>query len=297
VYDLPTPAEDAVLCEGWIEQLAQGSDRCPDSNHPPADRPGQVTKVCPLGFWALSRVIERQVVSPKDPNTGGSGFGIRAVPTAARSRLRAPEAALFAWSEKLNAAVPGQSDEVERVLNDVTGDHMTPVDTWESWATEIRDGHPSLLVLLSHTLDHQNVAALEIGKEEGGSRLKLVELVPEFVRAKDDDPPVVLLLGCDTAIERNEFRSFVAQFLDCQAALVVGTIAPVRGERVVPVAQAVIREMAAEMGAEEAAGSEPRTFGDLMLTVRRRLLQDGELTALCITSFGDADWRVGKPKE
>jgi hypothetical protein len=160
-----------------------------------------------------------------------------------------------------------------------------------------------LLVLLSHTVEHQHMAALEIGPD-GGSRVKLVELEAPFVRSGSAAPPVVLLLGCDTAVERNEFRSFVAQFLDAGAAIVVGTISPVLGEHAAPVAQALVTELQAAMtnggnghGAPAGPGGAgpDRSFGRVMLDIRRRLLAEGEMTALCITSFGDADWRLGEP--
>jgi hypothetical protein len=290
LYDLPTPSEDAGLCEGWRDHVRAGIGRCPESNHPPAALPGQVTKVCPLGFWALSRVIERQTIEARDVRS--QGFAVRVAPTNAQAQLAPVGSALFGFSTRLDAALGGQSTAVLDTLNGVTNNHARVVETWEAWASAISD-RPSLLVLLSHTVEHQSVMALEIGPEEAGSRIKLIELVPEFVKAEPTDTPVVLLLGCDTVVERNEFRSFVGQFLDSGAALVVGTITPVLGEHAAPVAQTLIREIASAL---TAGGRPPRdrvsTFGELMLRVRRRLLTEGELTALCIASFGDADWRL-----
>ena len=291
VYDLPTPSEDAGICGGWKDQLASGVGRCPESNHPPAARPDEVTKVCPLGFWALSRVIERQIIEARDVRS--EAFAVRVAPTKTESSLSPVGRALFGFSTRLDATVGGQSDAVVDTLNGITNDHANVVDTWEAWASAISD-RPSLLVLLSHTVEHQSVTALEIGPEDGGSRLKLIELVPALVKADPTDAPVVLLLGCDTAVERNEFRSFVGQFLDCGAALVVGTITPVLGEHVAPVANALIHQIASALAADgRPAEDRASTFGELMLRVRRGFLTEGELTALCIASFGDADWRLG----
>jgi hypothetical protein len=293
VYDLPTPSEDAGLCEGWKDQLAAGAVRCPESNHPPAALPGEVTKVCPLGFWALSRVIERQIIEARDVRS--EAFAVRVAPTNTQTSLSPLGAALFGFSTRLDASVGGQSAAVLDTLNGATNNHASVVDTWEAWASGISD-RPSLLVLLSHTVEHQSVTALEIGPEDGGSRLKLIELVPDFVKAEPTDTPVVLLLGCDTAVERNEFRSFVGQFLDCGAALVVGTITPVLGEHAAAVAQALIRHIASALAADRQSREDRvTTFGELMLRVRHRLLVEGELTALCVASFGDADWRLGPP--
>jgi hypothetical protein len=288
VYDLPIPSQDARLCTGWTDQVRAGAGRCPDANHPPAALPRQVSTVCPLGFWGLSRVIERQVIKARDVRS--DGFGLRVAPTAPETRLAPLGGALFGFSSRLDAVVSGQSTAVLETLNAVTSDRARVVDTWPAWVSAISD-RPSLLVLLSHTVEQQEMAALEIGPEQGGSRITLVELVPEFVKAEPADTPIVLLLGCDTAVERNQFRSFVAQFLDRGAALVVGTITPVLGEHAAPVAQALIDAIASGLAPDAATpGDRATTFGDLMLDLRRRLLVDGELTALSVTSFGDADW-------
>src|SRR5581483_7955490 len=57
VYELPRPASDAGLCPGWREGLRTGT--CPAEHGPTR---GFAEHVCPTGFWALSKVIERQVV-------------------------------------------------------------------------------------------------------------------------------------------------------------------------------------------------------------------------------------------
>jgi hypothetical protein len=60
----------------------------------------------------------------------------------------------------------------------------------------------------------------------------------------------------------------------------------VAGERSAAVVKAVIAKLAQKR-------AEPARFGELMRDVRRDLLSQGELTALCTTSFGDASWLVG----
>ena len=143
---------------------------------------------------------------------------------------------------------------------------------------------PTLLVLLSHTAEEQSTAALEIGK---GETCLGVQLLPTFVRSSDEDAPIVLLLGCETAVS-DEWQSFVSRFQDLGAALVVGTTASVIGERAAPVA----REVAAEIAAASKR-KKPTAAGDLITSLRRKLLAKGELTALCLTAFGDAGWQLG----
>ena len=97
----------------------------------------------------------------------------------------------------------------------------------------------------------------------------------------------MLLLGCDTAVT-DELQTFVSRFQNLGAALVVGTTASVLGQRAAPVAQEIAKEIAAA-----AKRRKPTTAGDLVTSLRRKLLAKGELTALCLTAFGDAGWQLG----
>jgi hypothetical protein len=287
LYDFPPPALDAGICPNWKQALKEGT--CDPANHPPASRRGTVSTVCPLGFWTLKKVIERQVIDADDEaSLWGKDFGIRAEPTAERPRLDDLTAALVAWSDLVEAK--GRKALV-RALGEATADRALAVHTWEDWVAAIPDRRPSLLVLLSHTVTEQDSPALEIGPDTNGSRCLRVQLVPEYVKSQAGDAPLVLLLGCDTAVARMELQTFVARFRDLGAALVVGTVAPVLADHAATVAAAVVRQLRAAIDDSATGGN--GTFGEAMLRVRRSLLGDGELTALCITAFGDADWRVG----
>jgi hypothetical protein len=141
--------------------------------------------------------------------------------------------------------------------------------------------------LLSHTTEEQEQAALEIGPTN--ETCLAAQLNPGYVHitAEDAPMPIVLLLGCETAVT-DGLQSFVAYFQDFQAGLVVGTTASVLGQRAAPVARAIATELAAA-----SARSKPISAGELMTRMRRKLLAKGELTALCLTAFGDAGWQLG----
>jgi hypothetical protein len=180
-------------------------------------------------------------------------------------------------------------------LDAVTGNknNAVSVATWRDWAVKVKELRPGLLVLLSHTTDG-TPAELEIGAEGSGERRALAQINARLVRASDEDTPVVLLLGCDTVVVEREAYSFAARFRECGASVVVGTLTSVLGEQVVPVANALIRGLS--------EGSKPRpgegaaaTFGEVWRRTRSRLLAEGELTALCVTAYGDAGWLLGDP--
>jgi hypothetical protein len=292
VYDLPAPANDAGLCKNWRKALAGA--RCAPEHHPVDDVLGDLEVVCPSGFWSISKVIERQVVKEvAASDLKGGRFAIRAEPSTERPRLAAPSAALFAWSEILDRVVPGTSVKLLKLLNGATGNHAVSVKTWRDWAVAISQRRPPLLVLLSHTTD-DTPAALEIGPEPGdrperAERRALGQVNDKLVKGNPEDTPVLFLLGCDTAIADRALSSFVAGFRDAGAAVVVGTITPVHGELAAAVVGRLVQALVAAAKQKTAAVR----FGELMRNGRRQLLAEGQLTALCAASFGDADWLVG----
>ncbi len=212
----------------------------------------------------------------------GFEIAVRLDPTTERDTLASPREVLFAASDLVDKEKEGGIESVRKTLDRIA-EQTTFAKTWEEWVEGV-GRRPTLLVLLSHTTEEQAAAALEIGKDQ---RILGVQLLPTFVRASEDDAPIVLLLGCETAVT-DELQSFVSRFQDLGAALVVGTTASVIGERAAPVARAVATEIAAA-----AKRKKPIAAGDLITSLRRKLLAKGELTALCLTAFGDAGWQLG----
>jgi hypothetical protein len=284
VYDLSPPTLGAGLCANWRQALRDG--HCSPEHHPadPADQDLSMV-VCPLGFWALSKVIERQVTGRGQPmiDLRGMDFAIRSEPAAGRMHLGRLTAALFAASQRVDKVKPGLTDQVLSTLSGLTGDRASRVYTWAEWVQEVKGLNPPLLVLLPHTEKVQSSLALEIGSRE--FRV-LSQITSSLVKVSPDAAPVVLLLGCDTAVADREYQSFAARFREKGAALVVGTIAAVLGEHAAPVAQAIATAL------HDAAAGDEVTFGVIMRDIRRKLLAEGELMSLCLATFGDADWRL-----
>ena len=283
VYDLPAPTKEAKLCPGWKTALRTGACK---EKHKAADGQLHPETFCPSGFWGLSKVIERRVVATgswrRADAPEGFEIAVRLDPTTERDTLEPPREVLFAASSKVDEVKKGGIASVRKALDRISTE-ATFATTWKEWVDGVAK-RPTLLVLLSHTTKEQAAAALEIGE---GETCLGVQLLPAFVRASEDDAPIVLLLGCETAIT-DELQSFVARFQDLGAALVVGTTASVLGERAAPVARAVATEIAAA-----AKRKKPIAAGDLITSLRRKLLAKGELTALCLTAYGDAGWQLG----
>ena len=280
VYDLPTPARPPKLCDNARTALIDG--HCsPDNHH--LDAEGHLDVVCPSGFWAMSRVIERHVADPEGVRRSGSAYSVDAEPVRGRNVLAGLSGAVFAASARVDAAVAGSAASVETALTDATGGHAIRVATWPEWVTEVGSRTPSLLVLLAHSArdDDTGQTVLEIEQDQ---RRDVSEINRKFI-GPDGSHPIVLLLGCDTAVPELQYQTFVSRFRQLDAALVVGTVATVAGSHAARVAASLAQAL------HDADTSRQPAFGDLLLDVRRRLLADGEVMALSLTSYGDADWR------
>ena len=279
MYGRMAPLPNAPLCPKAKESLING--RC-DSSCPTGLDEEKV--ICPLGFWGLNRVIERHAFDPQEAQQlAGANFGLQSEPVAGRNRLNVMTNAIVAASDNVDTVEAGSTQRVLDALDEATGKQSKFVNSWEDWVTDIGARCPSLLVLLPHTLRDvvSNQQTLEISKNQ---RLVYANLQPHHVVRRDSKlQPVVILMGCKTAAPDIPYESFVFKFRLFGAALVIGTGSSILGRHAATVTQNFIKDIAASK-------STNITFGELMLNVRRRLVADGLLMGLCLTSYGDTDW-------
>jgi hypothetical protein len=280
VYDLPAPAKDARLCENWEEALRTG--QCDPRFHPLApDANAEV--VCPSGFWGVSKLIERQLAPEESFSGDSAAFDVaaRCEPTQTADVLPVLRAALFAASRRV---LP---EDITELCTSIRGQvaNTQCVESWETWCEGIASQpSPSLLVLLTHTVDDGTGRALELGEDD---TRYTAQVNPSYVSKADPPRLVVLLLGCETAGVDRELQSFVAQFRLQGASLVVGTICTVLAKRAPRVAAEIVTHLGRAATLNPAS-----TAGAVLQTVRRDLLARGELTALALVAYGDVDWRL-----
>jgi hypothetical protein len=295
IYDQPPPVAEPKLCRNWASALKEG--RCDAERFHRENDEGHLDVVCPAGFWGISKVIERQAVDPsqlaEDPETRGIDFAVFSEPVGDCTTLGGFAPLLFAASEHLNDVEPTELQRVTDSLGKLAGGKVLSVNTWEDWARQVKAKGPPLLLLLSHTeLDTPDGAALEIATKSAPERRVVAEITKKHVTLNPDPPgPIVMLLGCTTAVPQDAFQSFVVQFKAMRASLVVGTIAPVLGRHAGRAAEALIEQLLA-IAAIAGGPDQGTAFGDAMLALRRELLAKGVLMSLCLTTYGDADWRI-----
>ena len=286
VYDLPAPARPPKLCPNARQSLVDG--RC-DERHHVLDEEG--TPRCRVSLGVLGGAARDRAARGGPGGPPGEGGGCRVLDRR-RARPRPGHArravgALFAASERVDAVKGGSTALVEAALREVTGGHSTRATTWLEWVRAAGREAPSLLVLLAHSARDAatGTTSLEIEKDE---RRDPSEINRRFLGPDTDGfvPPLVFLLGCDTAVADLQYQTFVSRFRQTGAALVVGTIATVAGSHAAAVAAGLAH------GLRDVDPATSPAFGDLLRQVRRRLLADGEVMALCLTAYGDADWRL-----
>jgi hypothetical protein len=278
VYDLPAPARGATVCANWKRALKMGF--CNPEHHGTAPD-GNAAVICPSGFWAVSKLIERQLAPEALFTNDRASFDVAAQsePSTTGDSLPLLRGAVYAASGRVEEK---NSIRLAKTLARAVSGSKTAT-SWQQWRREIKRTRASLLVLLSHTINDDTGWALQIGDSDN---LYVAQVTERYVSTAKL-PLIALLLGCETAENPEEFQSFVARFRSKGASLVIGTVCGVLGNRAPVVAAEIVRHLAAA-----AARQRPTTAGAVIQQVRRTLLEKGELTALALATYGDIDWKI-----
>lgn len=290
VYDRGNPATDATLCAGWGGALNSHATTCPacGSGPLPVDPvTGLATVICPWGFWALAKVIER--LNPDMAQAAG-------VPLAQRPALPPLDSAVFAATSQ----VPSQEGRAAwQHIQQTIGAGAVQAGSWPEWRRALQQPR-HLLVALTH----HDVAGVEDFLEIGAqglhpdlAHLRRSQISADYVNPRQQDPgPVLLLLGCRTAAHNELGYSHVArEFQRQHASIVLGTLSQILGRHAAPLASELVSQLAAASQQATATG-EPSDFGSVMRRVRRAMLARGYLLGLSLVALGDAQWRLAPAK-
>lgn len=277
VYDRGNPDSGARLCAGWAElaDLPADASECPACGPPPDEPPLHTAVVCPLGFWSLSRVIERL-----DPTIAEGG----SMPLPGRRSLPAIASVVFACTNQVPEEDQAAAWEAIRAhVPDAVLAH-----DWDEWSRDL-GARPTLLVALAHHGEGDFEDYLEIGAAglpPDVAHLRRSQLGPAYVNPDGHDPgPILLLLGCRTGVESDlGYVELVREFERYRASIVLGTQDRILGRHAGP--------LAAELVSELTSVTEPADFGSVLRRVRRRMLGRGLLLGFGLVALGDAAWRL-----
>jgi hypothetical protein len=271
-YSRTPPKSTARICPNAAKALREGRcDKCEVRTS------SEDAFVCPLAFWGLSKVIEWHRFDVRDQQAiGNADFALQNEPTPRNPKLTPLEKLLMGSSAKIPI---GEITTLQNSIHLVNNAKPRRATTWEQWTDAIEKYGPATLLLMVHTALLQNLPSMEIGQ-----RL----LDPPYVDVKHvlktgGSPPLVLLLGCGTGVGDIAFQSLPAQFRRKGAAIVVSTIAELLDVHAPRLAAFILGELAKPAASQ-------RTFGEIMLTVKRTCVAQGLPIAMALLSYGDADW-------
>ena len=260
VYHRPPPDLDAALCPNWAADAECGEHCFADAD--------DTSIVCPSVFWGMSRYFERQVVELSDEN--GTGFTVKTVPVRGAERRRFDTALVAASKKVTDAAVKG----VLAALG------VERVKTWDEWVAAIDQSPRDLLLLMPHTDDAD--ATMEIS----GTPMERVRIVESYVTGDDDQShPAVVLFGCDTAGSEEDPAGFANWFMDLGASFVFSTLTMLLARHAASMSESLVQQL------RDPARSE-QSLGEFVAAYRREAVRGGQISALAVTAYGDADWSL-----
>jgi chaperonin GroEL len=273
VYEYAPPGPDAPVCPNAVQALSNG--KCPSDCVP---KTSPATHVCPLGFWGLSRVIERHV-HDQELETEAEVETDGADPEAGREALARQGTSLLAASKQVPSISKTQ---LQKSMQKSWQGTVTTVSKWTDWQAAVRANKPVLLLALPHADGTGRKISLEIS----GDVIQSIFIDPSYVCSSSTTPPIVLLLGCDVAnvASTEAYARNIAIFRQANAAIVLGTVATVLGADAASVAAKLVMKLAST-----AKNSSVR-FGEILRQTKREAVAESVMMAMCLVAFGDADW-------
>lgn len=299
LYDRTAPEDsNGKLCPKAVEALEHDAcfSDCDGIKEPEKH-------VCPMGFWGLSKIIERHTYKTDYTETTVDGsFRFQSEPVEGRKHLDIFRGVLFGASKKADKIEVRSADgntvtveagglkKVLSTLDTITNSKYQHVASWKDWRDKINSAPaPTALLLLTHTEKKGSIPALEI---EQGVLVEMQSIKKEYVYSrKEPYPPVVFLIGCETGAADIEFMNFVAQFRRGGAAIIVSTGAPIRGRHAVPVTVELLDQL------KKYSDQPAMSFGQVMRVVKQKMVAGGFPMVLTLMTYGDADWQIGTAKQ
>jgi hypothetical protein len=264
VYTHLAPDEgDIPVCPAALAGALECAQDCPDRHSSDC--------VCPFGFWATSKVIERRAhIGGRTSTTAGAQ---RAIPI-----LTVGAAGVSVKADEVDPTASARI--VAAVKSAVAAGGFHRVKTWADLKPVVV--LPArLLVLITHTIPGEN-PKLQLGSDA----LSLDRIDTQYVNPgwPPAPGPVVLAIGCDTEALEVGFSDYPGRLIGAGAELVVTAISPVPGKTV---ADFVVRFFEALPGYLATPGI--HRFGEVLTVIRQRTIAQGDVLALALTAAGDAD--------
>jgi hypothetical protein len=273
VYVYPPPNPDAELCPNAQQAIQMGMCTVCEG----LDEEAGAKVLCPAGFLGLRSIIERHAIQPLQQTEAvlqGSDFLLRVGLTAGNKTIDPLKSSLCAASAAVTGANKKKLTASLKALFPNTFDFA---DTWVDWKSKIKD--QTILVLIPHHFTDRGIPTLEIGS----SKLWKTGINASVVGASKEVRPLVLLIGCETAVSDAPYQGFAAAFSQAGAAITVMTLSPIHESHAIPLTEILVNQLSQSAQVQA-------TFSEALLQARRTAMAAGYAEALTLVADGDADW-------
>lgn len=271
IYTHPMPSSDdsVPVCPEALAGATRCDKACGNRNN--------AGVVCPFGFWATSKIIERRRHVRDRQNTV----------SALQRRVTPARASVVGISHKADEADTTSSTRIIAALDKAVASPAVA----RSWQ-ELEDAaasHPDLVVLVTHTIEPRGGSILATSLELHGDVRAIHRIGDAAINPGRRQPgPVVLALGCDTNTVTAGFTDLVVNLHNARAEIVLSALSPIPGKGVADFLQRFMPLLKASLAAPG-----PHRFGATMLAARRATIATGDLMALALSATGDADVELG----
>ena len=261
-HPMPDSRDEVPVCPTALAGTTECAAGCPDR--------ARSDVVCPFGFWATSKVVERRAHTDDRANvTVGAQRSIALLAVGAAGVSAKADEADPTSASRILAAVEAA----------VAAGGFHRLTTWDD-LKQVATIPARLLVLVTHTIAG-DPTQLELGTDP----LDVDRIDKPYVNPGGAQPgPVVLAIGCETEAIEADFGSYVGFLFYSGAELVVSAISKVPGSLV---ADFVVRFFEALPPYLAAPGH--HRFGEVLTAIRRQTVARGDVLALALTAAGDAD--------
>lgn len=271
IYEHPMPDSfDVPVCPTALAGAQECASNCPDRKRSDC--------VCPFGFWATTKVVERRLHTAERRQTIVSS----------QRKVAVRKGSAVAVTPKANADDPTAADRIGTAVTGFSDPGTCAITaTWDSLEKAVTQPC-NLVVLVTHTIapedpDDDLSTQLELGKEA-----KFVRNIDKryFNPTPNEPGPIVLALGCDTNEVQASYASLVQRLHSFGVEIVVSAISQIPGKEVADFVQRLVDVLAVLLAD---GTNEPKRFGAVMTAARRATLLRGDVLALALTASGDGD--------
>jgi hypothetical protein len=212
-YTHPMPSSDTLVpvCPEALSGATRCGEDCGNRNN--AD------VVCPFGFWATSKVIERRR-HVRDRVNGLPAAQRKVTPT------RSSVVGISLIADQVDTT---SSARIIQALGQAVAS-ASVVKSWQE-LEQVAAGHPGLVVLVTHTIEPQDGDDLSVSLELNGDVRPMHRIGDAAVNPGRQQPgPVVLALGCDTNTITAGYTDLVVNLHNARAEVVLSALSPIPGK-------------------------------------------------------------------